>query len=88
METQKAYSCEDRNCGFALWKNNKFFENAKKKFTKEMAIALLRDGKVAVKGLYSQKSGKNYDATLLLDDTGKYVNFKLEFAPRKVTKKK
>lgn len=87
VETQKAYSCEDRNCGFALWKNNKFFENAKKKFTKEMVIALLRDGKVAVKGLYSQKSGRNYDATLLLDDTGKYVNFKLEFAPRKALQK-
>ena len=88
VETSKAYSCEDRNCGFALWKNNKFFENAKKKFTKEMAKALLTDGKVAVKGLYSQKSGRNYDATLRLDDTGTYVNFKLEFAPKKVTKKK
>ena len=88
VETQKAYSCEDRNCGFALWKNNKFFENAKKKFTKEMAKALIKDGKIAVKGLYSQKSGRNYDTTICLDDTGTYVNFKLEFAPRKVTKKK
>ena len=44
-----------------------------------MATALIRDGKVAVKGLYSQKTGKKYDATVCLDDTGKYVNFRLEF---------
>ncbi len=79
VETPKAYSCEDRACGFALWKESKFFENAKKPFTKEMATALIRDGKVAVKGLYSPKTGKKYDATVCLDDTGKYVNFKLEF---------
>jgi len=88
VETPKAYSCEDRSCGFVLWKDNKFFQSAKKAFTKEMAKALIIDGKIAVKGLYSQKSGRNYDATVCLDDTGTYVNFKLEFAPRKVTKKK
>ncbi len=88
IETPKAYSCEDRSCGFVLWKDNKFFQSAKKAFTKEMAKALIKDGKIAVKGLYSQKSGRNYDATVCLDDTGTYVNFKLEFAPRKVTKKK
>lgn len=85
--TPKAYSCEDRSCGFALWKNDKFFENARKPLTKEMAAALIKNGKLAVKGLYSQKSGRNYDATVCLDDTGKYVNFKLEFAPRKTKKK-
>ena len=31
-------------------------------------------------GLYSEKTGKTYDAEVILDDTGgKYVNFKLEF---------
>lgn len=51
-----------------------------------MVSALLKSGKIEVKGLYSQKSKKNYDATVCLDDTGKYVNFKLEFAPRKAKK--
>lgn len=81
--TPKAYSCEDRACGFAIWKNDKFFEKAKKTLTKEMVAALIKNGKIPVKGLYSQKTGRNYDATVCLDDTGKYVNFKLEFAPRK-----
>lgn len=84
--TPKAYSCENRNCGFVIWKNDKFFEKARKPLTKEMAASLIKNGKIAVKGLYSEKSGKNYDATVCLDDTGKYVNYKLEFAPRKKKK--
>jgi len=75
-ETPKAYSCE---CGFALWKSNKFFESAKKDFTKEIATALINNGKTEVKGLYSAKTDKTYNATVCLDDTGTWVNFKLEF---------
>jgi DNA topoisomerase-3 len=41
---------------------------------------LLKDGRVALKGLHSEKTGKKYDATVVLDDTGDgYVNFKLIF---------
>jgi DNA topoisomerase-3 len=48
--------------------------------TKAVATALLKDGRVKMKGLYSEKTGKTYDATVVLDDTrGEYVGFKLEF---------
>jgi len=41
---------------------------------------LLKNGRVALKGLHSEKTGKKYDATIILDDTGDgYVNFKMEF---------
>ena len=30
-------------------------------------------------GLYSEKTGKTYDAFIVLEDTGKYANFKIEF---------
>ena len=85
--TPKAYSCEDRACGFAIWKDNKFFSNAKKTLTKEMASALIKNGKIPMKGLYSQKTGKTYDAVVCLEDTGKYVNFKPAFKPEKKAKK-
>jgi DNA topoisomerase-3 len=78
-ETPKAYACA---CGFILWKFNKFFETARKPFTKNIAAALLKDGKIEMKGLYSPKKGTEYNATVCLEDTGKYVNFKLEF-PKK-----
>ena len=87
LKTPKAYSCESKACGFAIWKNNKFFENARKELTDDMVKKMLSKGKVAVSGLYSQKSGKTYDAVISLDDTGKYVNFKLEFPAKKKGRK-
>ena len=45
--------------------------------------ALLKDGRAHVTGLYSEKSGKTYDATVVMEDTGQYVNFKLEFDRQK-----
>jgi hypothetical protein len=39
--------------------------------------------KVALDGLYSAKTGKTYSAVLCLDDTGTWVNFKLEFKKNK-----
>ena len=55
------------------------FEQRKKAFTPKIAAALLKNGKAKVKGLYSEKTGKTYDATVLLADTGgKYVNYRVE----------
>ena len=51
--------------------------------TKAIVSALLKDGRAHVAGLYSEKSGKTYDATVVLEDTGQYVNFKLDFDRQK-----
>lgn len=41
---------------------------------------LLGKDRTKVKGMYSEKKGTTYDATVILDDTGgKYIDFKLEF---------
>lgn len=78
-EAARGFLCENRACTFALWKNSKFFGTKKKQLTKSVAAALLKDGRVSLKGCYSEKTDKTYDAVVLLDDTDKYVNFKLEF---------
>ena len=88
MERKKGFFCEGRECGFALWKENRFFAAKKKKLTKAAASALLKEGRVSMSGLYSEKTGRTYDAVVVLDDTGgKYVNFKLEFLAKKGRKK-
>lgn len=80
LETPKSFSCANRDCRFVLWKNNRFFTTKRKELTTAMVSALLKDGRVQVKGLYSQKTGKTYDAVVVMDDTGEqYVNFKLQF---------
>ncbi|MXP75702.1 DNA topoisomerase III [Lachnospiraceae bacterium WCA-9-b2] len=87
-EGKKGFFCDNRDCAFALWKDNKFFSGKKKSITKSVAAALLKEGRVSISGLYSENTGKTYDAVVLLDDTGgKYVNFKLEFPAKKGRKK-
>ena len=78
-EGKKNFYCGNRSCQFVMWKNDRFFEQRKKAFTPKIAAALLKNGKAKVKGLYSEKTGKIYDATVLLADTGgKYVNYRVE----------
>ncbi|MGL4790390.1 MAG: DNA topoisomerase 3 [Anaerotignaceae bacterium] len=79
-ENKKGFCCENRDCGFALWKENKFFTTKKKILTEKIAKELLSTGKTKLIGCYSEKTGKTYNATVFLDDKGdKYVNFKMEF---------
>ncbi len=87
-EGKKGFFCDNQDCAFALWKDNKFFSGKKKSITKSVAAALLKEGRISMSGLYSEKTGKTYDAVVLLDDTGgKYVNFKLEFPAKKGRRK-
>ena len=82
-ELQKGFFCQNDSCRFAIWKNNKWWAAKKKQPTKAVVSALLKDGRVRVTGLYSEKTGKSYDATVVLEDDGQYANFKLEFDQRK-----
>ena len=80
VERTKGFLCSNRACRFALWRQNPFFAAKKKELTAAIASALLKEGRAFVKGLYSPKTGKTYDAAIVLDDSGgQYVNFKLEF---------
>lgn len=88
VESKLSFQCSDRSCGFTMWKNDRFFTNKHKELTKSIAAALLKKGRVKMSGLFSEKKGTTYDAVVVLDDTGKYVNYKLEFEPRKAGEKK
>ena len=78
-ELQKGFFCQNEGCKFAIWKNNKWWEMKRKHPTKAIVTVLLKDSCTHVTGLYSEKTGKTYDATVVLEDDGRYVGFKLEF---------
>ena len=78
-ESKKGFFCERNDCRFGLWRDNKFFAAKKIALTKKTAAALLKDGRVALTGLYSEKTGKTYDASVVLEDTGESVRFRLDF---------
>ena len=79
VEKKDGFFCEDRKCGFALWKNSRFFTAKKKQLTKTIAAALLKDGRARLTGCRSEKTGKTYDATVLMTDDGKQTSFELKF---------
>jgi DNA topoisomerase-3 len=79
VESKKNFHCENRDCQFVMWKTDRFFTSRKKELTKATAAELLKSGKAAVKGMYSEKKNKTFDAVILLADTGgKYVNYRFE----------
>ena len=82
-ELQKGFFCQTESCKFTIWKNNKWWAAKKKQPTKALVTALLKDGRTRITGCYSEKTGKTYDATVVLEDDGRYANFKLEFDRQK-----
>ena len=80
VERRKGWFCDSRDCHFALWKENAFFDSIGKKLTKGTAEKLLSSGKIRLTGCKSRRTGKSYDTTLLLETEpdGK-AKFRMDF---------
>ena len=86
LESKKNFHCDNGDCAFVMWKSDRFFTSRKKELTKATAAELLKTGKAKVKGMYSEKTEKTFDAVILLADTGgKYVNYRFEINGGKQT---
>lgn len=88
IEKTKGYFCESRECDFALWKENRFFQILGKEISKPIAEKLLKTGQVWLGGCRSKKTGKSYDCIvhLKITEDGK-TKFEMEFE-RKLQKEK
>ena len=83
----RGYFCENRICPFAIWKDNRFFTTKKKNISKELVAALLDKGQADMTDLYSEKTGKLYNAKVLLEtDQEGRARFKLQY-PQQAKKK-
>ena len=79
MRGRKTIIAATRNVPLSCGRTTAFFEERKTAFSAKIAAALLKSGKANVKKLYSPKTGKTYDGTIVLADTGgKYVNYRIE----------
>lgn len=81
-ESKKGYFCEKHNCRFALWKDNRFLTSKRVGLTKIMVQKLLKDGRAYVSGIYSEKTGKKYDAYIVMTDDGTKTTFSLDFSKK------
>ena len=80
VERRKGWFCDSRDCHFALWKENAFFDSIGKKLTKGTAEKLLSSGKIRLTGCKSKRTGKTYDTTLLLEtEADGRAKFRMDF---------
>lgn len=78
-ESKNGYFYERRSCKFGLWRDNRFLAAKKISLTKKMAASLLAQGRTYASGIYSEKTGKTYDAFIVLEDDGARSSYKLDF---------
>ena len=78
-ESKKGFFCERNECRFGLWRDNKFLTAKRIQLTSQLASALLQDGRTHLTGIWSEKTGKTYDATVVLTDDGQKTLYRLEF---------
>lgn len=79
-ESKKGYFCETNDCRFGLWRDNKFLAGKKISLSKKMAATLLKNGRIPIKGIFSEKTGKSYDAALVMTDDGTKTLYSLDFS--------
>ncbi len=83
VENPKGFCCINKPCGFAIWKNDRFFTAKRKSLTTQMVRDVLSKGSTKLTGCYSEKTGRNYDCTVMIEDTGEeFVKFRMEFGKK------
>ena len=79
-EREKGFFCSNRECRFVIWKDNAFFTRLGKRPTRQVVDKLLRDGRARLKDCKSQRTGKTYNASVLMTtETDGRAKFSLEF---------
>lgn len=85
---KRNYYCSNQNCNFVLWKETRYLQNMRKVIDNKMAAELLKNGSTHVKDLYSPKTGRYFEADLLMKgEDGKLV-FSLSFPKNNKKSKK
>ena len=79
-EREKGFFCASRECRFVIWTDNAFFNRLGKRPTRQVVDKLLRDGRARLKDCKSQRTGKTYNASVLMTtEADGRAKFSLEF---------
>lgn len=79
-EQRKGWFCSNKNCQFALWKDNNYFKRIHVKMTSSLAERLVKHGYARLSGCQSERTGKYFDCKVVMtaEDSGRPV-YQLEF---------
>ncbi len=79
IEANKNYYCSNKTCKFVLFKEDKFWTSKNKILSADMVTKVLEGKCVKVKGLYSEKTKKSYNAYVYIEDDGTKTIYKMKF---------
>jgi len=82
-----AYTCEDKECNFTIFKNDRYLARYKKKPTESMIKTLLSKGEISVKGMQSPNGKGKFDCTLKLKENGNYWGWEMVFDDKNTSDK-
>jgi len=84
IEREKGFFCDNMECHFALWKNNRFFQAIGKEMTREVADDLLNCGTVKLENCVSKRTGNKFSCyvDLTLDEEER-PHFEIRFPQKK-----
>lgn len=79
-EQRKGWFCSNKNCQFALWKDNNYFKRIHVKMTSSLAEQLVKHGYARLSGCQSERTGKYFDCKVVMatEDSGRPV-YQLKF---------
>jgi DNA topoisomerase-3 len=84
IEREKGFFCDNMECHFALWKNNRFFEAIGKEMTRQVADDLLNCGTVKLENCVSKRTGNKFNCFVDLSvDEEQRPHFEIRFPERK-----
>jgi DNA topoisomerase-3 len=84
VERDKGFFCDNMECHFALWKNNRFFEAIGKELTREVADDLVNCGTVKLDGCVSKRTGNKFNCYVdLTVDEEQRPHYEIRFPERK-----
>ena len=79
VEREKLFGCSNKDCRWAIFKDDRFFAGIGRKPNAAIVKSLLSKKKVNLKDCVSQKSGKKFNCTVYVDFSGKWPQYKIEF---------
>ena len=75
----KLFGCTNRDCKFAIWKNDRFFAAIGRKPSGAIVKSLLKNGQVSLKDCVSKKTGKKFSCTVSVDFSGPLPAYDMKF---------
>lgn len=79
VETDKAFSCTNKDCRCVFFKENKLLSSIGKKMSASLVKKLLTKGSAQLKDCKSAKTGKIFDCTISVKYTDKYPALDISF---------